>query len=131
MGVQYIEVNGQKMAILPAIDLDRLIAEAENRADERAADDALLRRAAGEEYFPGELVDRLMEGENPVAVYRAYRRLTQTELASRIGMSAMVISSIESGRNVGRVSTLRKIAQALSVDLEDILPVEPDKRDAA
>lgn len=130
MGVQFIEVNGERMAILPAAELERMVDEAEDRSDERAADAARERRQAGEDYFPSDVVDRLLAGDNPVAVFRAYRGLTQSELASRIDMSAMVISSIESGRNIGRLSTLRKIAQALSVDLVDILGPDAPEQDA-
>ena len=131
MGIQYIDIDGKRMAILPAADLERLLDDAENHADAHAADSARERREAGEEYFPAELVNRLIAGDNPVAVYRAFRGLTQVELAGRIGMSKVMISSIERGKNAGRLSTLRKIARALSIDLEDLLPLDPEQSEAA
>ena len=47
--------------------------------------------------------------------------LTQEELGSRIGKTKTAISNIESGRNGARLSTLNLIAQALGVEVQDIL----------
>ena len=57
MTVQISEISGQKTAILPVADDDRLTEIAEDRADEMAAEAAERRRTDGEEYVPSEMVD--------------------------------------------------------------------------
>lgn len=47
--------------------------------------------------------------------------ITQTQLADKLGMHRASLSRIESGKHDTDVSTLRKIAIALSCDLEILL----------
>ncbi|HEY5721598.1 MAG TPA: hypothetical protein VIT45_04680 [Allosphingosinicella sp.] len=49
---------------LPLADHERLLDIAEAEADALAAADAERRRLEGEEYFPAEVVDRMLAGEN-------------------------------------------------------------------
>jgi transcriptional regulator with XRE-family HTH domain len=44
--------------------------------------------------------------------------ITQKELARRVGTQPSAISRLESGRNVARLRTLEKIAEALGLTLE-------------
>ncbi|MFQ6018895.1 MAG: helix-turn-helix transcriptional regulator [Kiloniellaceae bacterium] len=90
--------------------------------DEDTADLAALvaARASGEEAFPLQLIERLHEGDHPVKVYREHRGLTQAELASRVGLSKIYISQIETGRRTGATKTLTRIARALGVGLDDL-----------
>ncbi|MBX3595351.1 helix-turn-helix domain-containing protein [Sphingomonas sp.] len=120
---QIIEVSGHRMAVLPEADYRQLLDMLEDREDVLAAERAEQRRLAGEEYIPLEIVDRLIDGENPVRVWRQYRGLTQAELASRIGVSNMAISGLERGRS-GSLKLFRSIANELRVSLEDLLPDE-------
>lgn len=48
-----------------------------------------------------------------IAELRQKRNLSQTELASKIGVSQSTIAQIETGRNDPSVTTLRKIAAGL------------------
>ena len=93
---------------------------------EDAADREALRqsRASGEELVPNALVGRLADGGNPVRVWREYRRLTVTALARRAKMSNARLSAIENGGAIGSVAarTLRDIADALGVTVDDLLP---------
>ncbi len=92
--------------------------------DDDEADAAALveARERNDEAFPLELVERLHEGVNPIKVYRKHRGLTQAALAERVGLSAMYLSQIETGRRQGSTKALRKIARALAVDLDDLTP---------
>ena len=74
-----------------------------------------------EEGFPADIAKRLVKGENPVRVLREYRGLTQDVLAGKAGISKGMVSKIESGHKTGSIDTLKAIAAALSVDLDDIV----------
>lgn len=51
---------------------------------------------------------------------RLAKGLTQAELADKVGLSRQAIWLIESDRNGVRPPTLRKIADALDVDVADL-----------
>ena len=74
-----------------------------------------------EETFPSEIIDRIiLNNENPVHVYREYPELTQQQLADKVGVQRAYLAEVETGRKAGSVKTLKAIAQALSVDLDDV-----------
>ena len=124
MTVQIIEIAGQKMAMLPVSDYERLLDLAEDRADVQVAAQVEQRRLAGEEYIPADLLDRIMGGENPLRVWRKYRGLTQVELAEKAGMGGASISQIEKGKRETGAKNWRALADALSVDIDDIMPFD-------
>ncbi len=47
--------------------------------------------------------------------------MTQRELATNVGVNAAYLSQIESGKRGGSTRVLRAIANALHVDLDDIV----------
>ena len=55
-------------------------------------------------------------------VWREYRALSQSALARASGVSRVQIVEIEAGRNSGSVHTLRKLADALRVTVDDLIP---------
>lgn len=124
MNVQIIEIAGNRMAVLPEDEYRQLLDVVEDREDRDAASEAERRRLSGEEYIPASVVDALLAGESPLKVWRQYRGLTQTELASRIDVSKMTISGMEKGARSGSVKVWRALAEALSVSLDDLLPEE-------
>ena len=124
MTVQYIEVAGQKMAVLPAEDYRRLVDSLEEQEDIAAAIEAEKRREAGEEYLPSEMVNRLIDGENAVRVWREYRGLSLTRLAEIAGVNKASVSQIENGKALGKPATWRALADALKVTVDDILPID-------
>ena len=103
---------------MPVRDYDQLRDALEDAADREALRQS---RASGEELVPDALVDRLGDG-NPVRVWREYRGLTATALARRAKVSNAQLSAIENGAAIGSVQTLRDIADALSVTVDDLLP---------
>lgn len=78
-------------------------------------------RARDEESFPEEVAARLIAGENPVKVFREYREWTQQELAGKTGTTAPYLSQIETGRRTGSVKLLHRLADALRVELDDLV----------
>ncbi|MBB98719.1 MAG: transcriptional regulator [Rhodobacteraceae bacterium] len=110
-----------EMVTIPREEYDRLRAIAEDLADLKAYDRAKADLAAGEdELIPAEYVNRLLNGESALRVYRDLRGLTQAALAKEAGVSRVTIAEIETGRKQGSVTTLRALAHALGVMLDDL-----------
>ena len=58
---------------------------------------------------------------NPVRVWREYRGLTQRELAEKAGLAQAYIAQIETGRRKGTVDVYKRLAEALRVDIDDLV----------
>lgn len=74
-----------------------------------------------EELVPGEVTFALLDGENPVKVWREYRGLTQQQLAEVAEISTLYLSQIEARRQTGTTEVLLAVAKALKVTLADIV----------
>lgn len=85
--------------------------------DQAVADD-------NEDLVPHAVVGRLIEGENPIRVWRDHRGLTQEELSERAGIRKAYLSQIENGKRTGSAKVLVALAEALGVAIEDLLDVE-------
>jgi len=122
--VQFIERDGKpEYAVVPIDTYRDLLEKAEMLEEIRDFDEAVRELENGEdELIPGELVDRLLDGEPPVRVWREHRGLTQAQLAARAGVTQGAVAQIESGARQGSVELLRKLAAALNVDLDDLVP---------
>lgn len=80
------------------------------------------RLAAGEEELvPVAVLDRMLDGENPVRVWRTYRGLTQSGLARASGVQRVVIADIEAGRRGEEGESLKALAEALGVGVDDLV----------
>ena len=107
---------------IPKDEYLRLKSIEEDMSDLRSATEILERIKAGtEELIPSNVVDQLLNGDAPLTVWREYRGLSQSELARQSGVNRIQIIDIESGRKTGSVATLRKLATALRVDIEDLV----------
>ena len=103
--------------VIARTEYDRLLTAAEDLADLLAYDRAV---AAGGEGLPHAFMVRLIEGENPVRVLREWRGLSQAEAARQAGVHRVQLHDIETGKKRGSVDTLKAIAAALDVALDDI-----------
>jgi DNA-binding XRE family transcriptional regulator len=88
---------------------------------EDAAAAAAFHNTRGQESVPAEIIDRLLAGENPIKIWREYRGLSQRALASGAGLNFAYLSQIETGVRKGTIETMKKLAQALNVDLDDLI----------
>ena len=103
-------------------EYDRLVALAEVARDLRALADVDARLAAGEsEMIPAEMVNRMLDGEAPLRVWREHRGLTQAELGRRAGVHRVTIADIEAGRTTGSVPVLKRVASALDLTVDDLI----------
>ncbi len=92
-----------------------------DEALEDAAAAAACARTRGEESLPIELVDRLLAGESPIRIWREHRKMTLAGLAGNTGIAKGHLSQLENGERNGTIETIKKLAAALNVDLEDIV----------
>jgi predicted transcriptional regulator len=84
-------------------------------------DAAKARLERGEdEVIPLEIVETRLAGESTVQIWREYRGLTQERLSKASGVSRSMIADIEAGHKGGAVATLKKLAAALNVGLENL-----------
>jgi len=83
---------------------------------------AAYARTRNQEFVPAAFVDRLLAGENPVKLWRENRGLSLTALAEKAEIGKGYLSQIESGGRKGTVQTLRRLAAALNVDLDELAP---------
>jgi DNA-binding XRE family transcriptional regulator len=74
------------------------------------------------DFLPVEAVERLLSGESPVRIWREQRGMTLRSLAETAGISAGYLSEIENGRKPGSAVALARIARALGLAIEDLLP---------
>jgi DNA-binding XRE family transcriptional regulator len=132
MKPQVIKKNGKpEYAVIPYDEYRRLVEDAEMLADVRDFDTARKALVAGdEELIPAEVVDRLLDGGNPVRVWREYRGLSAADLAKACSVTAAAISQIESGKRKSSVILLKKIARILKVDLDTLTVTEDDSKAA-
>jgi len=94
-----------------------VITEADYLALLDAADIAAADRALAESDFtiPAEVMDAMLDGKSPVAAWRDYRKMTQAQLASAVGMLQPALARIEAGNSKPRPATVTKLATALNV----------------
>lgn len=114
--------SGEDMVVMSEADFQALVDDAEMSADIAAYDRARDRLASGEdELIPAALVYRMLDGENRVAVWREYRGLSAKALAEAAGITQAYLSQIETGKRDGTVGTMKKIADALKLGLDDLV----------
>ena len=116
---QILTLVGEDYVVIPRDEYERLRAAAEE-----AADVAALQRVLDdpdESWAPAELVRRIAEGEHPVRVWRTHRGVTARSLAVAAGIPSSYLSAIERGVKPGSVKTLKSLATALDVPLDDLV----------
>lgn len=103
-------------------EYERLLTIAEDTADIAAFDRAVSRLASGrEELVPSQYANRLIDGESPVRVYRAFRGFTQAALSGASGVNRVQIADLEGGQKSGSIKTIKKLANALRVSVDDLI----------
>lgn len=118
-GIQFIERDGKReFAVIPIELYERLSAALED-ADDAALFDAA--RAADDGFrIPAALANAILDGEQAVKVWREHRGLTQDTLAAKAGISKAYLCQIETRKRVGALKTLRAIADALAISLNEL-----------
>ena len=112
-GAEFVDdPDRAELVVMTPEDLAELI--------EDAAATVAYHRTRDQEHVPIGVVDRLIARENPVRVWREHRGHSLRQLAERAGIGIGYLSQIENGERKGTVETLKKIAAALDVELDDL-----------
>lgn len=122
MNVQTIDRDGKpEYVVLPWADYQALLEAAEDAIDGALLDAFRKKLASGEEEtVPAAVLDALLAGTSPIKVWREYRGLTQEALATRVGISKAYLCQIETGKREGAIKTLRALAAALGLTVDDL-----------
>lgn len=117
------EAGAPAFAVIPWDEYDRLMTAYRNADEAGLSDEELLERldSVDEEYFPAEVVDRLLAKENPVTVYREYRGMSLAELAKAAEIDESELAEIESGSQAVPAWHLPAVAKALGLDYDDLV----------
>ncbi len=119
MSAQVIEKNGiPEYAILPYDEYRMLLEKAEIAEDIATYDKA---KRGKEDTIPFEVTEALLDGNNPLKVWRKHSSLSQAELAKLSGTHQSTIAQIESGHRKGSIAVLKKLAVTLNVDVDDLI----------
>jgi DNA-binding XRE family transcriptional regulator len=115
---EIIERSGVRYVMVREDEYLRLRAAEEDLEDVRLYDEA---KAKPSEFTPLELTERMLDGESPVRVYREYRGFTQDQLGAQAGISKPFLSQIENGIRTPSLDTLKRLAEVLRVDMDDLV----------
>jgi DNA-binding XRE family transcriptional regulator len=113
--------HGQELVVLTRAEFDHLYALAAE-AEEDAADIALYDARKAEmttginNALPKEVSAMLLRGDRLMKAIRKWRGMTQTDLATKTGLTQGYVSDLESGRRAGTRETHVLIAKHLDVD---------------
>lgn len=108
--------EGKDMVMLSAEDFEDLI-------DGRDAALAMAEYRAGRlEALSDAEVDEYLAAKTPLAFWRKKRGLTQADLAGAAGISQAYLAQIERGQRVGDVRLYARLADALRLKIEDLVP---------
>lgn len=121
---QFVYHGGKPaFAVVPIDDWERIIDALDDLEDifflERYQADP------NAEFLPAEMVDALLDGAEPIRVWREYRGLSQQQLADAAGISKPYLSQLEAGRREASQRVIRRLAKALRVDALDLIRPEP------
>ncbi len=107
-----------EMVTIPREEYEALLAARDELEDISAYDRA---KADGGDSIPDEYVGRILDGETPLRVFRDWRGLTQAQLAETSGVNRVQIANIEGGKASGSVETLKRLAEALGLAVDDLI----------
>ncbi|MBY0298149.1 MAG: helix-turn-helix transcriptional regulator [Methylobacterium sp.] len=110
-------------------DFERMLLAIEEAGDAAALRDAADRKngkgeGASADDLPAESVERVLAGEHPVRIWREHRRWTMQDLAERAGVAPLAVAAIEAHAEPGSLTACRRLATALAVAVDDLLPPE-------
>ncbi|MBO1023301.1 helix-turn-helix transcriptional regulator [Ochrobactrum sp. SD129] len=123
MDVQIITTpDGSEMAVLPKAEYDSMLEALRDKQDVLRAEIFRLKVERGdEELIPAEFVNRMIDGENKIKVWRDFRGMSAKALADAAGISAAYLSQIEKGVREGSLDAMKKIAEALKVTIDELV----------
>jgi ribosome-binding protein aMBF1 (putative translation factor) len=110
--------KGETLVVMALKDYERLVDAADIAAAKKVRSDI---KAGRDEMMPADVVKRILAGKNAIRVWREHRGLSARDLAAKAGLSAAYISEMETGKKDGSISAVKRIAEVLNVDLDDLV----------
>jgi transcriptional regulator with XRE-family HTH domain len=123
--------SGEDIVILSRREYDALIADRnEDASDAVRANQILARLESGTETtLSAADVSKLLAAKTPLAFWRRHRGLTQQDLSRQTDIAQGFLSEIENGSKTGDLQTVSRIAEALSLTIDDlVVQSEPPAR---
>ena len=99
-------------------EYERLISAVEDPADLQVV---AAYKADPKDGFSSEFVKRMLEGESLLKLWREHRGLSQSALSKLSGVNRIQIGDIESRGQTGSITTLKKLANALEIQVDDLI----------
>ena len=123
MNVQVIKQGDKpEWAIVPYDTYLQLVEKAEMLQDIQDYDGAKASLERGDdELIPAEVVNAILDGANPIKVWREYRGISQQELAHQVEISVPYLSQLETNKRKGSLEVLSAIATALNILLDTMV----------
>ncbi|ESR23369.1 helix-turn-helix transcriptional regulator [Lutibaculum baratangense] len=113
-----VNLKGDRLIVMTEEEYRTLV---EDAGDMALAEQAKI-EAEGSPGMPSELVIASLDGQlHPLAAWRKSVGLTQAALAAKAGVRPASVSDIESRKIDPRLSTLKALAGALNLGVEDII----------
>lgn len=115
--------SGEAIVILPEAEFERLTALAEDTLDGGALSASKARIDGGTEDLLNEAdLDALRAAPTPLAFWRARRGIEVAALAAQAGLPESDLVAMERGTSMGHITRYRALAEALGVDVDDLVP---------
>lgn len=119
MSIQTItSPSGETLVVLSESEYQKLVDSADIATATRVRH---LIETGEDELVPSQVVKRLVDGQNPVRVWREHRGLSVRNLAAMAEISPAYLSEIETGKKEGRIGVLARVAKALGITLDDLV----------
>lgn len=122
----------EKTVTLRRSDFQALLQAAEDKADiaaverHRADEERVGWNIAKRTYLTRAETERMLDGENPVRIWREKRGITQRALAEAAQVAVSYLAEIEGGKKPGSRDALGRLAQILEVPMDQFIAnVEP------
>ena len=127
MTVQIIKQGDKpEWAVVPYDVYIQLVEKAEMAQDVQNYDSAKAALEHGDdELVPSEVIYAILDGSNPIKIWREYRGMSQHEMAENAGISVPYLSQLETNKRKGSLNVLSSIAKVLKVSLESIVTSHP------
>ncbi len=114
-----ISPDGERLVTMTAEEYQDLL-------DARHAEATMRAIAAGlVETLSEAEVDAYLAAPTPIAFWRKHRGLTQQQLADAVGVSQPYVAQLETGQREAMGSVYSRLASALRVRADDLLPDVP------
>lgn len=117
--IQSFKLGGQTAYIVVAPDAETELDQALGEIAQHRREELLSGKAVA---YPAEIDDNIVEGTHPIRAIRAWRGLSQAELAAIAETSGEFVGQIERGARNLTAAMADKLADALDVPAEDLYP---------